>query len=94
MVEKIKEDFAVKCQPVARNRWNRDNGVDLINRFCIDDGTKASVLMVAADRYYALCAASALLDYVCVKHGARLADKSIVIKCEAMKGASSSLMQC
>lgn len=42
--------------------------------------------MVAADRYYALCAASALLTYACVQHGANLSDNSVIIKYETMRG--------
>ncbi|RSH83103.1 MutS protein msh4 [Apiotrichum porosum] len=86
MVEKIEKEFQLKCEAVARSHWSADNGLDLIKQFGIEDDTKASVLMVAADRYYALCAASALLTYACVQHGANLSDNSVIIKYETMRG--------
>lgn len=43
--------------------------------------------MAASDRYYALCAASALLTWTIAREGSNFSDKSLKIQYETMKGA-------
>lgn len=62
-------------------------GLELLKQFAVEDETKVSLLTVAEEKYYALCAASALLLHATQK-GVEIQNASVMIKCETMKGAS------
>lgn len=106
LIERIEDEYDLRCDVVARVHWNaeagtrlnarRDSlpmtsvgltaGLDLIKRLAIEDDNKSSTVMTAADRYYALCAASALIHFVGSKRKVVFNDRSLRIVYESMKG--------
>lgn len=63
LLDKLKEQFKnVNITAVSRSSFNNTNGLRVIKKICLSEFN--SVIMIIQHRYYALTAASALINYI------------------------------
>lgn len=81
LVRFIIEEFqSVPIEPVPRRYWNDGAGMDFITQLCVEDDERAATLISAADKYYALSAASALFKHAEYRLNTRFASRSLRIR--------------
>ncbi|TFK71735.1 hypothetical protein BDN72DRAFT_764445 [Pluteus cervinus] len=87
LVEFIKEEFpGVQMDPVGRRYWNDVGGLEFIMRLCVEDNERAGTLLAVTNKYYALCAACALLKYAEAKLNLCFAQASLRIRYVPVEG--------
>ncbi|ODO09104.1 hypothetical protein I350_02704 [Cryptococcus amylolentus CBS 6273] len=92
LVEQLEEEFEIECMGVERALWNRETGRDFVESLAVDDELKASTLMAVEDKFYALCAVSALFKYLKLEKGIEIQERSLRIRYAASEGGSSSML--
>ncbi|KAI6104751.1 muts domain V-domain-containing protein [Pisolithus croceorrhizus] len=81
LVRFIIEEFqSVPIESVPRRYWNDGAGMDFVTQLCVEDDERAATLISAADKYYALSAASALFKHAEYRLNARFAARSLRIR--------------
>ncbi|KZV60597.1 hypothetical protein PENSPDRAFT_759914 [Peniophora sp. CONT] len=87
LVECIQDEFpGVPIDPVLRKFWNDAAGMEFISQLCVQDEERAGTIIAANNKYYALCAASALFKYAELKLNTSFANNSLRIKFTAVDG--------
>ncbi|TYJ58645.1 hypothetical protein B9479_000481 [Cryptococcus floricola] len=86
LVEQLEEEFEIECMGVERALWNRETGRDFVESLAVDDELKASTLMAVEDKFYALCALSALFKYLKLEKGIEIQERSLRIRYAASEG--------
>nr|XP_019046481.1 hypothetical protein I302_05231 [Kwoniella bestiolae CBS 10118]OCF25411.1 hypothetical protein I302_05231 [Kwoniella bestiolae CBS 10118] len=86
LIEVVEESFELECKPLSRDFWNQDLGTDYIMRLGVHDEVKTSTLMAAADKYYALCATSALFRFLEVRKGLIYPREGLMIRYISSEG--------
>ncbi|ODO06476.1 DNA mismatch repair protein MSH4 [Cryptococcus wingfieldii CBS 7118] len=86
LVEQLEEEFEIECMGVERALWNRETGRDFVESLAVDDELKASTLMAVEDKFYALCAVSALFKYLKLEKGIEIQERSLRIRYAASEG--------
>ncbi|WWC62126.1 uncharacterized protein I303_104717 [Kwoniella dejecticola CBS 10117] len=64
LVERLQEIFELPCEGLPRDYWERDHGYDYISSLSVRGEIRSSTLMAISDKYFALCATSALFKHL------------------------------
>ncbi|WVQ74021.1 hypothetical protein IAR50_003602 [Cryptococcus sp. DSM 104548] len=86
LVEQLEEEFEIDCMGVERVLWNKETGRDFVESLAVNDELKASTLMAVEDKFYALCAVSALFKYLKMEKGIEIQERSLRIRYAASEG--------
>ncbi|GFZ43792.1 hypothetical protein JCM24511_01512 [Saitozyma sp. JCM 24511] len=86
LVQVLEDEFGVHCEPLVRALWKREAGLEFIQTLGAEDPLKASTVMQAADKYYALCASAALLKWVQTRRNIIFTPNSLRISYTTLEG--------
>lgn len=87
LLEFIKDEFsAIQIEPVGRRYWNDVAGLEFILSLCVEDDERAGTLLAVNNKYYALCAACALLKYAEAKLNLCFAPASLRVRYVPVEG--------
>ncbi|WWD03136.1 hypothetical protein V865_001183 [Kwoniella europaea PYCC6329] len=86
LIEEVEDSFELECVTLPREYWNREKGHDDILRLALRDEVQTSTLMAAEEKYYALCAISALFKFLEVRQGLRYPNEALKIRYASSEG--------
>ncbi|CAK9781114.1 unnamed protein product [Cutaneotrichosporon oleaginosum] len=86
LVDAIQKEIGIKCSYLQRSVWNAEMGYEAVKRYCVEDPYKTPFMMVLSDRYYAQCAAAALLHWLATSHSMSFNCASLKIEYETVRG--------
>ncbi|KLT45442.1 hypothetical protein CC85DRAFT_240587, partial [Cutaneotrichosporon oleaginosum] len=87
LVDAIQKEIGIKCSYLQRSVWNAEmEGYEAVKRYCVEDPYKTPFMMVLSDRYYAQCAAAALLHWLATSHSMSFNCASLKIEYETVRG--------
>ncbi|CAE6372632.1 unnamed protein product [Rhizoctonia solani] len=88
LVESIRDELGddFDLVPIPRKYWNDSDGLDVINRFIIDNGEKPGTILALSNKYYALSATSALFKFVETRMNTTFAPRSVRISFRSPEG--------
>ncbi|WVQ99553.1 hypothetical protein IAU59_006689 [Kwoniella sp. CBS 9459] len=86
LVNELESHFEMECELVKREWWNIESGTTFLLEHAINDDHKPSLLMAAADQYYALSAIGCLFRYLEEVQGVSYPARSLKISYESLEG--------
>ncbi|KAK6909930.1 hypothetical protein I203_103956 [Kwoniella mangroviensis CBS 8507] len=86
LIEEVEDSFELECVTLPREYWNREKGHDDILRLAVRNEVQTSTLMAAEEKYYALCAISALFKFLEVRQGLKYPKEALKIRYASSEG--------
>ncbi|WVQ67511.1 uncharacterized protein L199_005711 [Kwoniella botswanensis] len=86
LIEEVEDSFELECVTLPREYWNREKGYDDILRLAVRDEVQTSTLMATEEKYYALCAISALFKFLEVRQGLKYPKEALKIRYASSEG--------
>ncbi|KIR59703.1 DNA mismatch repair protein MSH4 [Cryptococcus bacillisporus CA1873] len=86
LMNRLEDEYEIECIGVDRSHWNRETGRDFVEDLAVDDERKASTLMAIENKFYALCALSALFKYLQTWRNIEFPERSLRMKYMVAEG--------
>ncbi|WWC89183.1 uncharacterized protein L201_004101 [Kwoniella dendrophila CBS 6074] len=86
LTQEVEEYLELKCDLLSREWWNSESGTTYILDLSLPDEVRASTLMASADKYYALCATSALFKFLENRQGVFYDKETLQIRYTTSEG--------
>nr|XP_019011033.1 uncharacterized protein I206_04341 [Kwoniella pini CBS 10737]OCF49814.1 hypothetical protein I206_04341 [Kwoniella pini CBS 10737] len=64
LIDRLQDTFELTCETVPRDYWVKDLGAEYIKKLGVPGEARTSTLLAISDKYFALCATSALFKHL------------------------------